>query len=87
MNVSLFKMQLLEHVVSRKRQQKTKRTKTKNNNNKEILFNIEIACVSYVSIDILYIFCNVCIKKTQMKNVFIIIIITLYIYDYDYDYK
>lgn len=87
MNVSLFKMQLLEHVVSRKRQQKTKRTKTKNNNNKEILFNIEIACVSYVSIDILYIFCNVCIKKTQMENVFIIIIITLYIYDYDYDYK
>lgn len=87
MNVSLFKMQLLEHVVSRKRQQKTKRTKTKNNNNKEILFNIEIACVSYVSIDILYIFCNVCIQKTQMKNVFIIIIITLYIYDYDYDYK
>lgn len=66
---------------------KLKRTKTKNNNNKEILFNIEIACVSYVSIDILYIFCNVCIKKTQMKNVFIIIIITLYIYDYDYDYK
>lgn len=70
MNVSLFKMQLLEHVVSRKRQQKTKRTKTKNNNNKEILFNIEIACVSYVSIDILYIFCNVCIKKNPNEKRF-----------------
>lgn len=73
MNVSLFKMQLLEHVVSRKRQQKTKRTKTKNNNNnnKEILFNIEIACVSYVSIDILYIFCNVCIKKKPKWKTFL----------------
>lgn len=85
-NVSLFKMQLLEHVVNRKRQQKTNRTKTKNNNNKEILFNIEIACVSYVSYRYFIYFLQRLYKK-KMENIFIIIIITLYIYDYDYNYK
>lgn len=57
---------------------KLKRTKTKNNN-KEILFNIEIACVSYVSIDILYIFCNVCIKKPYEKRFYNYYYYTLYL--------
>lgn len=63
----------------------TKRTKTKNNNknnnNKEIFFNTEIACVSYVSIDILYIFffCNVCIKKSNGKHFYNYYYYTLYL--------
>lgn len=93
-----FEMQLLEHVVNRKRQQNTNRTYTKNNNANNTNNNKNNSKGNFTTLKshaflmffkryFIYFLQRLYTKK-QWKTFFIImIIITLYIYDYDYNYK